>query len=154
MVISVSTQPEATIHTIAVASRQRIMILFRAITARAGTRRFRRLGAPHAHTKPPYKTGLLWRTLRAHNREAGGSRQKGIGRQTQAARGGTYKEGQRERRRRGGGTGGGEEQRERGRKGGQTEREQNKAGPDRAGRTRASRPPARGRRARSPGVVT
>jgi hypothetical protein len=37
-------------------------------TARAGNRRFVRLSALRAHTKPPCKNDLLWRTLRALNR--------------------------------------------------------------------------------------
>ena len=37
------------------------------------------LRAPCAHTKPPYRTDILWRTLRAHNREGGsGPRERGI----------------------------------------------------------------------------
>jgi hypothetical protein len=37
-------------------------------TARAQNRRVRLLSALRAHTKAPYKTELLWRTLRALNR--------------------------------------------------------------------------------------
>jgi hypothetical protein len=40
------------------------------ITARAGTRRAWLLGALCAHTKAPYKSDLLWRTLRPPDRPA------------------------------------------------------------------------------------
>jgi hypothetical protein len=38
------------------------------MSARAGNRRFWLLSALRAHTKAPYKTTLLWETLRPHNR--------------------------------------------------------------------------------------
>jgi hypothetical protein len=37
-------------------------------TARARNRRFRPLSALRAHTKPPYKTDLIWETLKALKR--------------------------------------------------------------------------------------
>ena len=39
--------------------------------ARAGNSRFGLLIALRAHTKAPYKTNLLWETLRARNRSGG-----------------------------------------------------------------------------------
>jgi hypothetical protein len=41
------------------------------LPARAGTRRFWLLSTPRAHTKTPYKTGLLWETLGALKRPRG-----------------------------------------------------------------------------------
>jgi hypothetical protein len=38
------------------------------LSARAGNRHFRRLSTVRAHTKPPYKTDFLWKSLRALNR--------------------------------------------------------------------------------------
>ena len=44
-------------------------------SARTGNRRVWLFSALRAHTKAPYRTDLLWETLRALTRPAGGSRQ-------------------------------------------------------------------------------